>query len=84
MKNLAQLKNGASSQIENLGANDVLAQRLMALGIFPGSSVGVRQTVPFGGPLLCQFSLGNLGIRRTDASNIVLNHESRQEMKRAS
>jgi len=72
MISVSDLPSQHSSIITSLGANNILAQRLMALGIMPSQSVSIEQRVPLAGPILCRFLHGKLGMRHSDASNVLV------------
>ena len=70
MNKLSSLPKGQKAQLEDIGPDAVLAQRLMAAGIMPGQEVDLQHKMPMGGPVLCRFPSGKLGIRHHDAQKL--------------
>lgn len=67
---LAHVPKGYSADLQSLGDDPILAQRLMALGIMPGQQVHVEQRIPLAGPMLCRYCHGKIGIRHKDAAKL--------------
>lgn len=70
MSNLSSLRLGQKAQLEDIGPDSILAQRLMATGLMPGHEVDLQHRIPLGGPVLCRFPSGKLSIRRSDAQKL--------------
>lgn len=70
MPKLSSLKTGQKAQLNDLSQDAVLAQRLMATGLMPGHELDLQHKMPLGGPVLCRFPSGKVGIRREDAHKL--------------
>ncbi len=70
MSKLSSLKPGQKAHLEDIGQDAVLAQRLMATGLMPGHEIDLQHKIPLGGPVLCRFPSGKLGIRHKDAQKL--------------
>ncbi|MDX6765903.1 MAG: FeoA domain-containing protein [Candidatus Methylacidiphilales bacterium] len=70
MSKLSSLRSGQKAHLEDIGPDAVLAQRLMATGLMPGHEIDLQHKMPLGGPVLCRFPSGKLGIRHADAQKL--------------
>jgi ferrous iron transport protein A len=72
IETLAQLPIGARAVVTNISgaANQIVARRLMEMGVVPGVAVRVVKTAPFGCPLEIRVRGYNLAIRRSEAESI--------------
>ena len=71
MKTLDDLKIGESSLVESLQGEQVFQDRLMDLGILPGTRVTLVRRASMGGPLEIRLRSYHLAIRRNDAKKIL-------------
>lgn len=60
---------GDAFQIRNIGDSD-LKQRLMTMGLIPGTKITVLRSAPFGDPMAIGVRSYNLALRREDAAKI--------------
>ncbi|NJK93395.1 MAG: ferrous iron transport protein A [Blastochloris sp.] len=70
MDRLTSLAPGQCADLQDLGTDPVLAQRLLALGIMPGQQVMIEHKNPLKGPVLFRYSLGKVGLREKDAAQL--------------
>lgn len=70
MSKLSSLKIGQKAHLNDLSQDSVLAQRLMATGLMPGHELDLQHKMPLGGPVLCRFPSGKVGIRLEDAQKL--------------
>lgn len=69
------LKLGAIGIIDNIGGDNKLAKRLLALGCIEGTTVTVKTIAPLGDPIIINLRGFNLAIRKKDAKNIFIRGE---------
>lgn len=74
-KPLSELKPGDSGTIMSVGGNGHLRQRLIAMGVTPGTWLTVRKYAPLGDPMEIRLRNYNLSIRKKDAAAIVISPE---------
>lgn len=67
---LDQLKIGTKGRITVVTGKGALRDRLLDLGLTPGTVVMVRRTAPFGDPIEISLRGYELTLRRQDAKNI--------------
>ncbi|MDK3159430.1 FeoA family protein [Kamptonema cortianum] len=67
MKTLDKLALGQSAQISKIETSGPNAQRLMAMGVLPGSKVKLVQIAPLGDPITILLAGGKLSLRKSDA-----------------
>lgn len=67
---LDQLKPSQSATILSISGNSVLRQRLIAMGVTPGTWLMVRKYAPFGDPMEIRIRNYSLSIRKSDAKTI--------------
>jgi len=70
MKTLNQLATGQIAQITHIDAANQTAQRLMAMGVLPGSTVEIVQVAPLGDPMNISIAGRRLSLRKADAQCI--------------
>jgi ferrous iron transport protein A len=71
MDMLGNLRKGEKGKIIDLSqVNRLVKRRLLDLGITEGSEVSVKNTMPFGGPLMLESSGQCIGIRKREALRI--------------
>ena len=71
-KSAGNLYPGEKGIVDRLAGKGALVQRLIDLGITEGTTVTLKKAAPFGGPLEIEVRGSRLGIRREQASNIIL------------
>ena len=60
---------GDAFKIRDIGDSD-LKQRLMTMGLVPGTKITVLRSAPFGDPMAIGVRSYNLALRREDAAKI--------------
>ena len=66
---LAETKKGMVVRIDSIGESQ-LKQRLMTMGLIPGTRVEILNSAPFGDPIALRLRSYNLAMRRNDAAQI--------------
>ena len=69
---LADLAVGATASVLRVDGEDALADRLRALGFWPGTPVVVGRRSPFGDPTEYRLRGYRLALRREEATRIVV------------
>ncbi|MDV0447315.1 hypothetical protein MsAg5_11990 [Methanosarcinaceae archaeon Ag5] len=67
---LKEVKPGNTCQIVGIDGSNVLKNRLLCMGVTPGTCVEVVKTAPMGDPIELRVRNYNLSIRKTEASGI--------------
>ena len=62
-------KTGMSLRVDKVGDSE-LKQRLMTMGLIPGTRIKVLRSAPMGDPLAIGLRSYNLALRRADAEKI--------------
>jgi Fe2+ transport system protein FeoA len=62
-------KTGMTLKIQQIGDSD-LKERLMTMGLTPGTKVKVLRSVPLGDPIAIGVRSYNLALRRDDAAKV--------------
>ena len=62
-------KTGMSLRVDKVGDSE-LKQRLMTMGLIPGTRIKVLPSAPMGGPMAIGLRSYNLALRRADAEKI--------------
>lgn len=75
-RRLADLPVGRSATIESLAGDPGVVQRLLEMGLTPGTGVTVVRFAPLGDPMEILVRGYNLSIRRADAAHLLLRDES--------
>ena len=70
-KTLANLKEGQEGVIYEF-TNDLMASKLLSMGVLPGKLLRLIRRVPFGGGLYIKIEDHNIALRLEEAKNIVL------------
>lgn len=63
----SSLKPGHVVEIQSLGGEDLLRERLHEMGLRAGTSLTILGRAPFGGPLLVRFKTSFLALRSEEA-----------------
>ncbi|WNY24629.1 ferrous iron transport protein A [Methanolapillus millepedarum] len=67
---LKEVTPGSTCEIVGIDCNNVLKNRLLCMGMTPGTCVEVVKTAPFGDPIELRVRNYNLSIRKNEASGI--------------
>jgi ferrous iron transport protein A len=67
---LAALRAGERGRVESGTAEHPAFQRLLAMGLLPGTEVSVVQVAPLGDPVEVEFRGMRLSLRKADASAV--------------
>lgn len=62
-------KTGMSLRVDKVGDSE-LKQRLMTMGLIPGTCIKVLPSAPMGDPMAIELRSYNLALRRADAEKI--------------
>ena len=66
---LKEAKTGMTVKIRNIGSTD-LKERLMTMGLTPGTKVTILRSAPLGDPIAIGVRSYNLALRKRDAQYI--------------
>ncbi|MBI1368600.1 MAG: ferrous iron transport protein A [Planctomycetes bacterium] len=69
---LDQMKTGQSGRIDKVDGDGVLTQRLLAMGLLPGSSFKVIAVAPLGDPLTVELRGSRVSLRRVEAAALAV------------
>ncbi|MAE60834.1 MAG: hypothetical protein CMJ49_05685 [Planctomycetaceae bacterium] len=72
MASLSQLQVGQSARVDAIAGDTTLGQRLMALGLLPGTQLSVIRVAPLGDPITIETHGGQLSLRRADAQHVTV------------
>jgi len=72
MVSLDQLSKGSAALIQEVRADSDDFQRLMAMGVMPGSQVRFIKHAPLGDPIAIEIDGRQLSLRRKEASAIMV------------
>ncbi len=75
---LSEFKPGESGTIVSIQGTGALRQRLIAMGVTPGTWLIVRKFAPLGDPMEIRLRNYNLSIRKRDAALIEMMREDHQ------
>jgi Fe2+ transport system protein FeoA len=67
---LADLRAGERGRVEDGTADHPAFQRLLAMGLLPGTEVSVVQVAPLGDPVEVEFRGTRLSVRKADAAAV--------------
>ncbi len=67
---LADLRAGERGRVENGTTEHPAFQRLLAMGLLPGTEVSVVQIAPLGDPVEVEFRGMRLSLRKADAAAV--------------
>jgi ferrous iron transport protein A len=70
--NLDELKPKERAVVKSIGGRGPVRRRLIDMGITPGASVMIKKTAPFGDPLEINVRGYSLSIRKSEASQVVV------------
>lgn len=66
---LKEAKTGMTVKIRNIGSTD-LKERLMTMGLTPGTKVTILRSAPLGDPIAIGVRSYNLALRKMDAQYV--------------
>ena len=66
---LKECKTGMTVRVESIG-DSILKERLMTMGLIPGTKVTVLRSAPFGDPIAIGIRSYHLAMRRDDAEMV--------------
>ncbi len=69
---LQQLQVGATARIKSIQTESSTNQRLMTLGLLPGTSIKKIQIAPLGDPIAIEFNGQRISLRKSEAAFIEL------------
>ena len=69
---LNEVKPGNSCKVVNIGGNNILKNRLLCMGVTPGTVVEVVKVAPLGDPMELKIREYSLTIRKKEASSIFI------------
>lgn len=67
MKTLDQIKIGAKARVQEVTGDEALQQRMMEMGLMPGTEVHVLRQAPLGDPIEIRVMGYSLSLRRSEA-----------------
>lgn len=68
---LKDAKIGSTVRIDSVGESE-LKQRLLTMGLIPGTRVEILRTAPLGDPVAIRLRAYNLALRKDDAEKILV------------
>ncbi|WP_316558644.1 ferrous iron transport protein A [Methanimicrococcus hongohii] len=69
---LNEVKPGYSCKVVNIGGDNILKNRLLCMGVTPGTEIEVVKVAPLGDPLELKIRNYILSIRKNEASSIFI------------
>lgn len=69
---LASLRAGERGRVQPADSDHPAAQRLLAMGLLPGTEVEVVQVAPLGDPVEIAFGGMRLSLRKADAAAVTV------------
>jgi ferrous iron transport protein A len=75
MPSLDQLRVGQRACIESIHGSDVIAQRLLEMGLLEGEHVEIIGVAPLGDPMEIRVNDYRLSLRRTEAARVHVRSE---------
>ena len=70
MPSLDQLNSGQRARVEALAGDDVIAQRIMEMGLLEGEEIEVLGFAPLGDPMEVRLGDYRLSLRRSEAARV--------------
>lgn len=67
---LSALRSGETARVQAGTLDHPVSQRLLAMGLLPGTELKVVQVAPLGDPVEIEFRSMRLSLRRADASAV--------------
>ncbi|WNY26863.1 ferrous iron transport protein A [Methanolapillus ohkumae] len=71
---LKDVKPGCTCEVVSIDCSNVLKNRLLCMGVTPGTCVEVVKCAPLGDPIELRIRHYNLSIRKSEASGIHVNN----------
>ncbi len=70
MKKLSDLRAGELGQVQRIDGSDDISQRLLEMGLTPGTQVRLLGVAPLGDPLELELRGYRLSVRRSEAARV--------------
>ena len=70
MSNLAELRVGTPAKVLRINGTDDISQRLLEMGLTPGTLVCVLGAAPLGDPLELELRGYRLSVRKSEAARV--------------
>jgi ferrous iron transport protein A len=70
MTRLFELREGEQARIERVDGSDEISQRLLEMGLTPGTAVRFLGTAPLGDPMELELRGYRLSLRRSEAARV--------------
>lgn len=70
MKKLSELATGEQGQVLRVAGSDDISQRLLEMGLTPGTQIRLLGVAPLGDPLELELRGYRLSIRRSEAARV--------------
>jgi Fe2+ transport system protein FeoA len=70
MKTLDQVKIGAKARVVEVSGDDSLQQRMLEMGLMPGTEVQVVREAPLGDPIEIKLMGYSLSLRKSEAKHV--------------
>ncbi len=71
IETLSSLKVGTSGRISRF-TDDLMASKMLSMGILPGKALKLIRRAPFGGGLYIKVEDNNIAVRENEAQNILI------------
>ncbi len=69
-RTLDRLRLGERGRVARVSGEGTVAQRVMALGLLPGSQISIVAVAPMGDPITIAGPMGRISLRRAEAAAI--------------
>jgi Fe2+ transport system protein FeoA len=69
---LSELREGERGRVVRIEGADEISQRLLEMGMTPGTQVGLLGTAPLGDPLEIELRGYRLSVRKSEAARVEL------------
>ncbi|HQV77658.1 MAG TPA: FeoA family protein [Chitinophagales bacterium] len=73
-RNITVLRIGEQAQIVDF-ANNLVARKLMAMGLLPGSSITLVRSAPFGGAFYIKSEHHYIALRKEEAKQVLISND---------
>ncbi|MBN2069439.1 MAG: ferrous iron transport protein A [Opitutales bacterium] len=76
MNTLRELRVGHRAIVASIETGTIVGQRLLALGIVPGTRLSVTKVAPLGDPIAIEFNGCHVSLRRDEAEGVFIKEET--------